>query len=79
MGIGYELRLQRRAAEVVNVGRPMLYPEHINLSLPHGAKAAMDAVLHDGEERVQMIREAIRKEVALREAALAKGGKTPNN
>ncbi|GJD66644.1 hypothetical protein MPEAHAMD_6842 [Methylobacterium frigidaeris] len=43
--------------------------ENINLTLPKGAKARMDAVLQQGECRLNMIRAAIDKEVAHREKA----------
>ncbi|MBB3935907.1 hypothetical protein [Aureimonas phyllosphaerae] len=56
------------------MGRKKLMPEGLNLRLPEGAIARMDAVLRDGEPRLDMIRDAIEKEVTLREKTLAKGG-----
>lgn len=49
------------------VGRTKLWHENINLTLPKGAKARMDSVLAEGEDRLDMIREAIDKEVRRRE------------
>lgn len=49
------------------MGRKKLWHENINLTLPEGAKARMDAVLADGEDRLDLIREAIDKEVRRRE------------
>lgn len=64
---------QRDAGGVVNVGRKKLWQENLNVRLPEGAIGRMDAVLRDGEARLDMVREAIEKEVALREKSLAKG------
>lgn len=49
------------------VGRKKLWHENINLTLPEGAKARMDAVLNDDEDRLDMIREAIEREIKRRE------------
>ena len=46
----------------------MLYPEAVNLKLPLGAKAQMDDVLREGEDRLDLIREAIDREVKRRKA-----------
>lgn len=53
----------------------MLWPESINLSLPDGAKARIDAVLRkdQGESRLDMIRSAIDAEIERRDAARAAG------
>lgn len=49
------------------MGRKKLWHEAVNLTLPTGAKARMDAVLSEGEDRLDLIREAIDKEVSRRE------------
>lgn len=59
------------------MGRPKLWGETMLLNLPEGAKARIDAVLREDEDRSDLMREAFEKEVALREKALAKGRKAP--
>jgi hypothetical protein len=54
------------------VGRKKLWHEHINLTLPERAKARMDAVLEDGEDRLDLIRSAIERELKRRERAREK-------
>lgn len=49
------------------VGRKKLWSENINLTLPEGAKARMDAALEEGEDRLDLIRSAIEKELKRRE------------
>lgn len=49
------------------MGRTKKWHENVNLTLPKGAKARMDAVLTEGEDRLDLIREAIDKEVRRRE------------
>lgn len=49
------------------VGRKKLWSENINLTLPEGAKARMDAALEEGEDRLDLIRTAIEKELKRRE------------
>lgn len=49
------------------MGRKKLWSENVNLTLPEGAKARMDAVLDEGEDRLDLIRAAIDKEVKRRE------------
>ena len=51
------------------MGRKKLWAEHINLTLPDGAKARMDAALEEGEDRLDLIREAIERELRRREKA----------
>lgn len=53
---------------MVNVGRKMLWPEKLTLKLPEGGTARIDAVLKEGEPRLDMIRAAVEKEIAFREA-----------
>lgn len=50
-----------------HVGRKKLWHEAVNLTLPEGAKAKMDSVLEPGEDRLDLIREAIDREVKRRE------------
>jgi Arc/MetJ-type ribon-helix-helix transcriptional regulator len=54
------------------VGRRKLWHENINLTLPEGAKARMDAALKDGEDRLDLIREAIERELERRGRAAKK-------
>lgn len=56
----------------------MLWPESINLSLPEGAKARMDAVLNkeEGESRLDLIRSAIDAEIERRESLTGKPSDT---
>lgn len=49
------------------MGRKKLWSENINLTLPEGAKARMDAALREGEDRLALIREAIERELKRRE------------
>ena len=51
---------------VSRMGRTKLWHEHVNLTLPEGAKARMDAALEPGEDRLSLIREAIERELARR-------------
>lgn len=51
----------------VKVGRKKLWSENINLTLPEGAKARMDSALEEGEDRLDLIRAAIEKELKRRE------------
>lgn len=50
------------------MGRPRLWGENLNLTLPVGAKARMDAALRPGEDRLALIRAAIDAELERREA-----------
>lgn len=52
------------------MGRPKLYAERIVLPLPEGTTARIDALLEDGEYRLDFIRTAIEAEV---EKRLAEG------
>jgi hypothetical protein len=54
------------------MGRKKLWAENINLTLPAGAKARMDAALEKGEDRLDLIREAIERELKRRERAKPK-------
>jgi hypothetical protein len=54
------------------MGRKKLWTEQVRLSLPEGAKERMDAVLEEGEDRLDLIRGAIDKEVVRRERQRAK-------
>lgn len=51
------------------VGRKKLWHENVRLPLPAGMKARMDAALRLGEDRTDLIREAIERELDRREAA----------
>ena len=47
-------------------GRKKLWTEHVNLTLPKGAKIAMDAALLSGEDRLDLIRSGIDRELIAR-------------
>jgi Arc/MetJ-type ribon-helix-helix transcriptional regulator len=51
------------------MGRKKLWAENVNLTLPEGAKARMDSMLEDGEDRLDLIRAAIERELKRREKA----------
>lgn len=51
------------------VGRKKLWSENVNLTLPEGAKAKMDALLEEGEDRLDLIRTAIDRELKRRSKA----------
>lgn len=51
-----------------------MWHEHVNLTLPEGAKARMDAVLEPGEDRLTLIRKAIDRELQRRAASSGKTG-----
>lgn len=55
------------------MGRKKLWDERLHLTLPDGAKARIDAVLAEGEDRLDLIRKAIDVEVKRREKGKAKG------
>lgn len=52
-----------------SVGRKKRWSENVNLTLPEGAKARMDAALQDDEDRLDLIRTAIERELSRREKA----------
>lgn len=58
---------QARPRERPGVGRKKLWAENVNLTLPAGAKARMDAALDEGEDRLDLIRKAIDRELKRRE------------
>jgi len=51
------------------MGRKKKWAENINLTLPEGAKERMNAALEEGEDRLDLIRSAIEKELKRREKA----------
>ena len=53
------------------LGRKMEYPDRITLPLAHGVLAKIDATLAEGEPRLDLIREAIERELQ-RRASLPK-------
>jgi hypothetical protein len=57
------------------VGRKKLWAENVNLTLPEGAKARMDAALDEGEDRLDLIRAAIERELARRSRLTRKPNK----
>lgn len=48
------------------MGRKMLFPESVNLSLPAGTLARLDAGRHEGETRLDLIRTALDLELSRR-------------
>lgn len=55
------------------MGRTKQWHENINLTLPEGAKARMDAALNEGEDRLDLIRTAIERELKYRAREASKG------
>jgi metal-responsive CopG/Arc/MetJ family transcriptional regulator len=51
------------------MGRKKLWAENINLTLPEGMTARIDAVRSEGEDRLSVIRQAIEREIKRRERA----------
>jgi hypothetical protein len=49
------------------LGRPKLFEEQLRIPLPLGTIARIDAVLADGEPRLDMLREAIEREIKRRQ------------
>ena len=58
---------EMRATTPQRRNRAKRYPEAVALTLAQGWKARMDAVLEDDEDRLDLIRGAIDKEVTRRE------------
>lgn len=56
-------------ASTPRVGRKKEYPDRITLPLAEGVLAKVDSVLADGEPRLDMIREAIDREIKRRQRA----------
>lgn len=56
-------------ASTPRVGRKKEYPDRITLPLAEGVLARVDAVLSETEPRLDMIREAIEREIKRRERA----------
>jgi hypothetical protein len=54
------------AATTPRVGRKMEFPERITLPLAHGVLARIDAALDEDEPRLDLIREAIDRELKRR-------------
>ena len=65
-----------RVQEII-LGRRKLWTENINLTLPEGAKARMDSLLKEGEDRLDLIRAAIERELERRERARRKARPQP--
>ena len=51
------------------MGRPKLFAETVMLRLTDGTRARIDAVLAEGEDRTDLIRMAIDREIARRAKA----------
>ena len=64
--MGPALALMRLQVRDDVLGRPKLYAERILLPLPAGTTARIDALLEDGEYRLDLIRTAIETEVEKR-------------
>lgn len=48
-------------------GRPLIYPERLNLAVASGVCERLDLVREEGETRLEVIREAIDRELVRRE------------
>lgn len=53
--------------KLIGMGRPKQFHERLLLPLPKGETARIDLVLSDGETRLDMIREAIEREIKRRQ------------
>jgi hypothetical protein len=73
---GSVLTWNRADAIAGKMGRKKMWSENINLSLPEGAKARMDSLLQAGEDRLDLIRLAIDREIRRREKALRTAGRS---
>lgn len=60
------------AATTTRVGRKMEFPDRLTLPLAAGVVERIDAALVGGEPRLDLIREAIEKELLFRATAKAK-------
>jgi hypothetical protein len=49
------------------VGRKLLWPERLGVKLPAGTLARIAAVLRDDEVRIELLRNAVLKEIERRE------------
>lgn len=49
------------------MGRTKLWSERLHLTLPEGAKERIDSVLEEGEDRLDLIRSAIDREIKRRQ------------
>lgn len=56
------------------MGRRKKWDERLHLTLEKGAKARMDAALEEGEDRLELIREAIERELKRRETVKKRKG-----
>jgi hypothetical protein len=54
-------------------GNPRSYPEHVLVRLPIGTRPRLDAVCVKGEDRSEVIRAAIEREIARRLAEKQRG------
>jgi len=63
----------RTYAIASRVGRKKEFPERITLPLAEGTTARVDAAVRDGEVRLDVIREAIDRELKRREREKPKG------
>lgn len=59
------------AAITRRVGRKMEFPDRITLPLAHGVLARIDAAVEPGEPRLDLIREAIERELQRRAALIS--------
>lgn len=51
------------------MGRTKLWAERMHVTLPEGAKERIDAVLEEGEDRLEFVRKAIEREIKRRSKA----------
>ncbi len=51
----------------IDMGRKKMWAEDMQARFPEGTFDRIDAVLEDGEERTQFVREAVEKELRRRE------------
>lgn len=63
-------RGERPGRRIGGVGRPMLYPDKIIAPLPAGTLDRVKAVLAEGEDKTDLLREAVERELKRRERGL---------
>lgn len=65
----WELTLNHAHDTQRRMGREKQFHERLNLTLPEGAKEAIDSVLKEGEDRNAFVRSAIAREIRRRQDA----------
>jgi hypothetical protein len=81
--ISYEVNMTAtpnpQAAILRRMGRKKRWAEDMQARFPEGTFKRIAAVLEEGEDRTDFVREAVEREVARREKAREKKGRRPSN